>query len=59
MRKSAVYTAFNPYTVLLLISMVARTFLIIKGAVTEKTVKLLKSLMTRIVLAIPVFKKPA
>lgn len=59
MRKAAVNTGFDLYSVLLFYPEIAGAVHTVKGTVAKKTVDLFKSLVTRIKLTFPVFKKPA
>ena len=59
MGKITVNAGFYPDPVPFFNTVITGTLHVVKGAVAKETVKLLKSLMTGIVLALPVFKKPA
>ena len=59
MRKAAVNTGFDTFSVFLFYPVIAGTVHTVKGAVTKEAVYLLKSLVTRVILTFPVFKKSA
>ena len=59
MRKGAVNTGFDLYSVLYFYPEIAGTVRPVKRTVAKKTVDLFKSLVTRIILTFPVFEKPA